>query len=251
MNGTPGRPRRSRTSSPTTVRSDLRTSEADCPPNGGLVPAGVAGLGGLTRDFGHAAMRPATTIHSFSRGSTAIGTGLRRRRLASWGWDYLVVLAWLTLVFVAIGVPQTVGWLDLGRIWSRPVAGDVAVTLLTVVPYLAYLTLTEAGPARATWGKRRVGLRLDGPGMPAMFAKTLVRNTVKVLPWQLGHMSAMRFAMSDAPTGFAALLFIASMVALSGVVLPVLLGRVGLHDRLAGTRVVPDGRLGDDAVVGQ
>ena len=64
-----------------------------------------------------------------------------------------------------------------------------------------------------------------------------MRNIVKVLPWQFGHMSAMRFAVTDAPTGSAVLLFVASMVLLAAVALPVLVGRIGLHDRVAGTRV--------------
>jgi hypothetical protein len=113
------------------------------------------------------------------------------------------------------------------------VTADVAVTLLTVVPYLAYLTLTEAGPVRATWGKRRAGLALHVLEGSMTFGRVLVRNAVKVLPWQLGHMSAMRFAAGDAPTGPAGLLFAASLVLLAAVVLPVLAGRVGLHDRVA------------------
>jgi hypothetical protein len=152
-------------------------------------------------------------------------------------WDHLVVLAWLRFVFVAVGVPQLLGWLDLAWVWSRPLAADVAVTLLTVAPYLAYLTLTEAGPARATWGKQRVGLSIHDPEGTLTFGQVLVRNTVKVLPWQLGHMSAMRFAVTEEPTGSALLLFGTSMAVLAAVVLPVLLGRTGLHDRVAGTRV--------------
>jgi hypothetical protein len=44
---------------------------------------------------------------------------LRRSRLASWGWDYLVVLGWLALVFIVVGFPQLVGWIDLA--WAGPV----------------------------------------------------------------------------------------------------------------------------------
>lgn len=157
--------------------------------------------------------------------------------MVSWGWDYLVVLVWLSLVFVAVGIPQLVGWIDLAGIWSRPLAADVAVTLLTVAPYLAYLVITEAGPARATWGKRRVGLTVHEPTGTIALGQVLVRNIVKVLPWQFGHMSAMRFAVTEAPTGSAVLLFVASMVLLAAVALPILFGRIGLHDRVAGTRV--------------
>jgi hypothetical protein len=157
--------------------------------------------------------------------------------MASWGWDYLVVLGWLSLVFGVVGLPQLIGWIDLEWVWSRPLAAGVAVTLLTVVPYLAYLTMTEAGPARATWGKRRTGLTLHDPEGSITFRQVLVRNAVKVLPWQFGHLSAMRFAVGDAPMGPAVLLFVASLVLLAAVVLPVLVGRIGLHDRLARTSV--------------
>lgn len=155
----------------------------------------------------------------------------------SWGWDYLVVLAWLVLVFVAVGVPQLIGWIDLAGVWSRPLTADVAVTLLTVVPYLAYLVTTEAGEAHATWGKQRVGLTLDEHGGTLTFGRVLLRNAVKVLPWQLGHMAAMRFAVTDEPTASAVLLFVGSVIVLAAVVGPVLAGRSGLHDLVAGTRV--------------
>lgn len=188
-----------------------------------------------------AALHPA--FEDYARGPRAHGRRridaprVRRSRVASWAWDYLVVLAWLALMFVVAGLPQLVGWIDLAWVWSSPVAADVAVTLLTVVPYLAYLTLTEAGPARATWGKRRVGLALHAPEGSVTFGQVLVRNTLKVLPWQLGHMSAMRFAVDDEPMVFAVLLFVASIVLLAAVVVPIFVGRIGIHDRVAGTTV--------------
>lgn len=157
--------------------------------------------------------------------------------MASWGWDYLVALTWVALVFVAVGIPQLVGWIDLAWVWSRPLAADLAVTLLTVAPYLAYLTMTEAGRTHATWGKRRVGLTLDDRSGTITFGQVLVRNAVKVLPWQLGHMSAMRFAVTDVPAASAILLFVASMIVLAAVVAPALVGRSGLHDRIVGTGV--------------
>lgn len=160
--------------------------------------------------------------------------------MVSWGWDHLVVLVWLVLVFVAVGVPQLVGWLDLAGVWSRPLTADIAVTMLTVVPYLAYLTTTEAGPTHATWGKRRARLTLREPGGSVTFGQVLARNAVKVAPWQLGHMSAMRFAVADEPTASAVLLFVGSMLVLAAVVGPVLVGRSGLHDLVAGTRVRAD-----------
>lgn len=85
------------------------------------------------------------------------------RRLLSWWWDYLLILAWLLLVVAVVGVPQLVGWWDLSSVWSNPAAADVAITVLTVVPYFLYLVLTEMRTPHATWGKRRVGWQLPQP----------------------------------------------------------------------------------------
>lgn len=148
-----------------------------------------------------------------------------------------MVLAWLALVFLLVGLPGLAGWIDLSGVWSRPVAADLAITVLTVLPYLAYLTVTEAGPQRSTWGKRRMGLVVADPGGSVTLGQVLVRNLVKVLPWQLGHLSAMDFATADAASGPTPVLFVASMALLAAVVVPVLVGRTGLHDLVAGTRV--------------
>src|SRR5690606_11677876 len=67
--------------------------------------------------------------------------------LVSWGWDYLVILAWLALVFLVIGLPQMLGWMDLSAIWENQVTADIATSILTVLPYFLYLTLTENSPA--------------------------------------------------------------------------------------------------------
>lgn len=179
------------------------------------------------------AARPAT------RRGDPIDTGVLRARIVSWGWDYLVVLAWLALVFVVVGIPQLVGWIDLSGIWSRPVATDLAITAVTVVPYLAYLIMTEAGPHRATWGKRRTALVVSSPKDTPTTGQVFTRNLVKVLPWQLGHLSAMRFATTDVTTGSTPVLFVGSIAILAAVVVPVLVGRTGLHDLVAGTRVAP------------
>lgn len=64
-------------------------------------------------------------------------------RILSWWWDYVLIVGWLVLVFVVVGLPQLLGWLDLSPIWTEQYLADMAVTLLTVLPYFGYLTLTE------------------------------------------------------------------------------------------------------------
>ena len=160
-------------------------------------------------------------------------------RLTSWWWDYLLIVGWLILVFLVVGLPQLIGWWDLSAIWTDPISADVAITLLTVVPYFLYLVLTEWNSPHATWGKRRtrimVSTRVGGaPGG----GRVVTRELVKVLPWQLGHMGTTRLVTSNDPTTAAIVMQIASLTLLVLVVGPILFGRRGLHDVLASTKVV-------------
>lgn len=67
----------------------------------------------------------------------------------------------------------------------------------------------------------------------------LLRNVVKVAPWQLGHMAALRFIHAgDQPPASAISSNVLSMTLLVAVAGPPLVHRRGLHDLLAGTAVV-------------
>lgn len=159
------------------------------------------------------------------------------RRLLSWIFDYLVILGWLIGLFVVVGLPSLLGWMSLDAIWSDRLATDIALTVLTVVPLFVYLVVTEAGPAHATWGKRRTGLEVVGTqgGEPG-FGQVAGRNGVKVLPWQLGHMGAVRLAAGE--TEVLGLLFSLAAMALFALVAgPTMFGIRGLHDLAAGTVV--------------
>lgn len=160
------------------------------------------------------------------------------RRLLSWWWDYLLIVAWLVVVFVVFGLPQLLGWWDLSSFWSNPTAADVAITVLTVVPYFLYLVITETSSSHATVGKRRMGLKVTtvngaAPGRGAI----MIRNLIKVLPWQLGHMGTMRLATSATPPPLAIWLEAGSLLVLAMIVVPIVVGRRGVHDLIAGTRV--------------
>ncbi len=165
------------------------------------------------------------------------------RRVLSWLWDYLVVLGVFAADFVFVGVPTLLGWLRLGGVRDDPVLTDVFVTLLTVVPFLAYLAGTESGPHCATWGKRREQLAVfaQDHGLPTRGA-VLMRNLIKLLPWQFGHMGALRVAASKAPSPSAVVFLVVSLAMLVAVAGPPLLGRRGIHDLVAGTVVLGSGR---------
>jgi uncharacterized RDD family membrane protein YckC len=162
------------------------------------------------------------------------------RRFLSWLWDYLVVVAWLVIVFVFVGLPQILGWIDLSPIWTDQNASDIGITLLTVLPYFIYLFLTEISDRHATWGKRRERLEVAAKsGTSPGWGAVAIRNLVKVLPWQLGHMGTTRLVTTEVVTATALTYEVASLVLLAAIVIPILFRRRGVHDLLAGTTVKP------------
>ncbi|RSM98699.1 RDD family protein [Nonomuraea sp. WAC 01424] len=170
---------------------------------------------------------------------TRTGRAALRPRLVAAGWDYLAIAGWLTLlavVFVPLRLAGAGVFDGLGL-----VATDLLITALSALPVGVYLVAGEAGRRRATWGKRRAGLVVatvagERPGT----ARIVVRDVVKLLPWQCGHMAVSRLVRGQ-ETAFAMPLLVAAYV-LAGVSIVLLLARrdrAPLHDLVAGTRVVP------------
>ena len=95
--------------------------------------------------------------------------------------------------------------------------------------------------AGATIGKRLLGLRvMDGAGGRLSRAQGLRRTAVKLLPWELVHLSA--FALSRDMATFTivqsvGLTFANLLVLLYALLLPFTRGARSLHDFAAGTKV--------------
>lgn len=160
-------------------------------------------------------------------------------RVRSWLLDWLVVGAWLGVLAV-LGLalrpllpsdeagPATMGTL---------LTADLLITVATVLPYLLYLALTESSPRRATLGKRWADLRVAAAdGSSPVTGAVWVRNLVKVLAWQLGHLGFTR-AMFETQVGLGIGLSVAGTLLGLACALPALVGGRGIHDRIAGTRV--------------
>ncbi len=174
---------------------------------------------------------------------------MMRRRLLSWLWDYLVVIGLLLVVLIVVGVPTLLGWLHLGGVWDNLALSDIAITLLTVLPFLIYLASTESGARHATWGKRRTGLGVfDRNGHPPQTGAVWVRNIVKLSPWQLAHMGVESLIRNGHST-VGIVFYVTSLVLLVTVAGPPLLDRRGMHDVIAGTVVQrTSGRGGEGGI---
>ena len=167
-------------------------------------------------------------------------------RLKAFALDYLLILGYLVALSV-VGTALTLG--PLGDRWSSlfstPLRADLCAFVLSVLPVVAYFAHAESSRSGATWGKRRMGLKVLGAdGAPLGIGRSLSRSALKFLPWQIAHTSMLHilgFPLSpgEPPLGsIVGLVLVWVLVAsyLSG--LSTLCGGRTPYDRLAGTVVV-------------
>lgn len=170
------------------------------------------------------------------------------RRAQAFVFDYFLILGYLG-VLGAVGLLLSLG--PLGSIWtdlvSTPVRTDLLAFLVTVVPVTVYFAWSEASEWGATWGKRRVGLRVvDVSGAPLGRGQALGRSALKFIPWQMAHTAMVHipgFPMAPGEPPTWTLVLLAMMWLIVGVYLVGLLGIAGgrtMYDRLSGSWVVSD-----------
>lgn len=159
------------------------------------------------------------------------------RRVGAFSIDWLLIAAWggtlfSVVLYLSDGEPP-----EGANPWIGQLVGFVSMTL----PVLLYFTLCECSSFQATLGKRCLGLSVTSVDFGRLnFQHSLLRNALKFLPWELGHLGAqqMFFAGEAEPATWIWLPLLASMI------IPVLwflhLLRMGdtPYDGWAGARVV-------------
>ena len=167
-----------------------------------------------------------------------------RRRLAAFGLDYLVIAAWLIMLsaitFTIMRGTDPEAWASF---FASPVRTDVIAFLFSVLPVMLYFTASETSSMQASWGKRKMGLRVvDVHGDRVTFGRGLSRAALTFLPWQMAHTALFNIpgwpmAPADPPTWVIALLS-AMWILVLGYLGSGLHSGTTLYDRLSGTCVV-------------
>lgn len=158
-----------------------------------------------------------------------------RVRFAAFAWDYLCFLVLVAgLVAVSLAVPS------FAEQFGDPWRADLWAFALLVAPVMLWLAV-QHGLRGATWGKRRVGLRVvreDGSALG--FSRALLRAAVFCGPWQCAHTAIFHCGPNGQVPGWVlTALFVLAYGATIGSLVSMLRDprRRAWHDRIAGSVV--------------
>lgn len=164
------------------------------------------------------------------------------RRIQAFMFDYLLILGYLAVLATA-GLLLTLG--PMGSEWSALVSTPWRMDLLafftTVLPVIAYFTWSERSADGATWGKKRVGLRVVGLGGRRIGGgQALARSVAKFLPWQMAHTALLHTIASADPPAWTVWVLGAMWVLVAAYLIGLTQfgGGRTIYDRLSASQVV-------------
>ena len=114
------------------------------------------------------------------------------KRLAAFALDYLVIMGYvIILTSITLGLTSATGFFrQTIAALANPFVADLLTFLTLVLPVILYFTFQESSSGQATWGKRKVGIKVvNSAGERLSRKQAFVRSLIKFLPWQLAHTS--------------------------------------------------------------
>ena len=171
------------------------------------------------------------------------------RRLLAFGVDYLMIAAYLALLFAVslVALASTIRDAYLA-LWSNAWSAETVGFIVLTAPVVLYFALLESSAAGSTLGKRMLRLRVVAAGGKQLrFGRSILRSAVKFLPWELAHFTIWHYVYGSAghasPPAWAALVLAFVYVLVAAFLLTLFIGREHrtIYDRIAGSRVVNAG----------
>jgi len=164
---------------------------------------------------------------------------LRRRAIAAL-LDLPIIVAWIAFTTVLGSVLAS-----LGASPASPEGWDAYAFMTLILPTALTFAVADASPRQGSWGKRRQRLQVvDRRGRRITFARSLLRQTAKLGPWQMAHTAVFQlFAGSTSGLLWVLALSPQVLVLASAAMVLFLRPPRALHDLVAQTRVID--RLGD------
>lgn len=167
--------------------------------------------------------------------------GLWPRALAFAG-DYLFLALYLGALAGLSWAAQALAPGLLAALFGSALAGQLTGLVVITLPVTLYFALPEASARQATWGKRRVGLRVQrADGARLSRGRSLARTALKFVPWELAHFTIWQLAFAadpEAPVYLAGFGLVWALIGANVVSVLVSPRRRALYGWLAGTVVV-------------
>jgi uncharacterized RDD family membrane protein YckC len=109
------------------------------------------------------------------------------KRVGAFALDYIIILGYLLGLFLISLLINTLfdanQWLFADRIRAQFVS-----FLMVTLPITLYFAISESSPRQATWGKGRLKIKVvDRRGNQVGFWRSLGRNLLKFVPWEISH----------------------------------------------------------------
>lgn len=156
--------------------------------------------------------------------------------------DYLVISAYLVITVAAGASIQASMPAVREALFSNPITGEISGFFIITLPVTLYFAIFEASSQQATWGKRRLNLKVVGPDQGRLsFKRSLARSLLKFVSWELAHAMIWQISFAenpDAPIYTAGLVLVWVLVGANIASMILSPTRQTIYDCLAGTRVI-------------
>lgn len=155
-------------------------------------------------------------------------------RLKELIFDYLLILAYLLGLAV---LTLSAYFLIFEKIPKFTMLQSQMITTITsVIPIIVIFTWMDRHGG--SWGKKKAGLKIIY--QEASLKSALIRNVIKFLPWQLGHMGTIAGIYSNYTSLFGHICTVSSLVLLIILLLMAFHRKDKRHlgDLLAGSQIV-------------
>jgi len=102
--------------------------------------------------------------------------------------DYIGIAAYLVVLVAAGWAARRFAPGAVAVLFGNPLSGELTGFALITLPVTLYFALMESSPRQATWGKRRLGLRVQRLDRQRLSrGRALDRAALKFAPWELAH----------------------------------------------------------------
>jgi uncharacterized RDD family membrane protein YckC len=109
------------------------------------------------------------------------------QRAGAFALDYVIILFYLAAITL-LGLLFSSLFSVNQWLFSDRVRAQLTGFLLITLPVSLYFALSESSTRQATWGKRKVGLKVtDYNGERISFWRSSARTALKFIPWELSH----------------------------------------------------------------